>query len=301
MWSQAGPNLTIEPGQLISEADAAPGQASTGERTSMKRIDGHGLNGVSETTLWTLHNRATEAARPDGVLTDPLAVELLHAIDYPYREHFGRPSQSHALRALMVDTQIREFLAAHPDGVVVSLGEGLQTTFWRIASPTLRYLAVDLPTVIELRQRLLPDEPRLRHLARSALDREWMDEVEGEVLIVAEGLLMYFEPREARRLIADCAARFPGGRMLFDSISPLVRRLVGERRLTPAYTTPPMPFTLRASQARALPRHLPAVATATDVPWLPARGGSAVFTLLAKVPVLGDQRPIMTLLRFAER
>ncbi|MEM9462324.1 MAG: class I SAM-dependent methyltransferase, partial [Myxococcota bacterium] len=34
-----------------------------------ERID-PGLSGVPETMLWTLHNRATESIRPDGVLKD---------------------------------------------------------------------------------------------------------------------------------------------------------------------------------------------------------------------------------------
>lgn len=267
----------------------------------MQRVDGRALTGVSETTLWTLHNRATEAARPDGLIRDPLAVELYAAIDYPYREHFGRPNQSHALRALAVDTAIRDFRAASPDGVVVSLGEGLQTTFWRLADPTLCYVAVDLPAVVALREMLLPAEPGLRHVPTSALDPAWMDAIPAgrPVMVVAEGLLMYFEPAQALDLIRDCAARFPGGRMLFDSISPFVARLVSQRRLTPAYTTPPMPFALRPSQARALPEVLPSVAAATDVRLPRGRGLFSVAPHLARLPVLGDHRPSMTLLTFA--
>ena len=35
------------------------------------------LDGVPETTLWTLYGRAAEAARPGGVLHDPKAIELM--------------------------------------------------------------------------------------------------------------------------------------------------------------------------------------------------------------------------------
>jgi O-methyltransferase involved in polyketide biosynthesis len=38
------------------------------------------------------------------------------------------------------------------------------------------------------------------------------------VFITAEGLLMYLDPADALGLIRDCVARFPGGRMMFDSI-----------------------------------------------------------------------------------
>jgi O-methyltransferase involved in polyketide biosynthesis len=46
------------------------------------------LDGVSATALWTLHNRATEAKRPDGVITDPWAVRLFDALSYDYSK-FG--------------------------------------------------------------------------------------------------------------------------------------------------------------------------------------------------------------------
>ena len=61
----------------------------------MTAIDGNILEGVSATTLWTLHNRGSEAKRSDGVIRDPWAVTLLDAISYDYRK-FGKPNQSHA-------------------------------------------------------------------------------------------------------------------------------------------------------------------------------------------------------------
>ena len=46
----------------------------------MAVISGDILEGVSATTLWTLHNRGTEAKRSDGVIRDPWAVTLLDSI-----------------------------------------------------------------------------------------------------------------------------------------------------------------------------------------------------------------------------
>jgi predicted lipoprotein with Yx(FWY)xxD motif len=38
--------------------------------TELSEVDGNILVGVSATTLWTLHNRGTEAKRSDGVIRD---------------------------------------------------------------------------------------------------------------------------------------------------------------------------------------------------------------------------------------
>ena len=60
------------------------------------------LDRVPETLLWTLYHRAVEARRPDAVLRDPMAVELVERIEFPFEERFGsgeRFSQWQALRA----------------------------------------------------------------------------------------------------------------------------------------------------------------------------------------------------------
>ena len=93
------------------------------------------------------------------------------AIDYPSRERFGASAgwaQWQALRERgTFDREIRRFLHDHPDGTVVALGEGLETQLWRVNNNQLRWVSVDLPPVIELRQRFLPSCPRQELVASS--------------------------------------------------------------------------------------------------------------------------------------
>ena len=179
----------------------------------MTTVSGTTLDGVSATTLWTLHNRGSEAKRSDGVIRDPWAVTLLDTISYDYLK-FGKPNQSHGLRAVAFDAAARDYLAAHPKASVVALAEGLQTSFWRLdrngVLDETTWYSIDLPPVMELRDQLLPSDDRIVALAQSALDRSWMDRADATngVFITAEGLLMYLEPEDALGLIADCAARF---------------------------------------------------------------------------------------------
>jgi O-methyltransferase involved in polyketide biosynthesis len=180
------------------------------------------LAGVPETALWTLYHRALEARRPDAVLADPLAVELVDRLDYPFAERFGDGrgfSQWQALRAATFDREVRRFAAANPGGTVVALGEGLETGFWR-AGDGLGWLTVDVPEMVALRDRALPDSPRRRSWAGSALDAGWMDEVDASrgVLITAQGLFMYFPFDEVQRLVTGCVRRFPGGALVFDAV-----------------------------------------------------------------------------------
>jgi O-methyltransferase involved in polyketide biosynthesis len=273
----------------------------------MMTVSGEVLEGVSATTLWTLHNRGTEAKRSDGVIRDPWAVTLFDAISYDYRK-FGKPNQSHALRAVAFDTAASAYLTTHPKASVVALAEGLQTSFWRLeragVADQLTWYSIDLPPVMALREKLLPADARIVPLAQSALDLSWMDRVDDShgVFITAEGLLMYLEPDDALGLIRDCAARFPGGQMMFDSIPPwLSRRSLKGLKLSDRYIAPRMPFGLSPDDAVALAGRIPGVRVAHDRPQPVPRGG--LWKLIAAKPldrigVYRRNRPSYTLLEF---
>ncbi|MFF2083371.1 class I SAM-dependent methyltransferase [Nocardia sp. NPDC058176] len=268
------------------------------------RLDGTTLRGVPATALWTLRNRAVEAARADSDYEDPMAVELYERIDYPYGD-FGPASQSHPLRAVTFDRAIRDYVGAHPGATVVALGEGLQTSFWRVGVPVAQWISVDLPEMIAVRERVFPAEERLRHVAVSALDRSWMDDVDPDagVFISAEGLFMYLPPAEVYSLIRDCAARFPGGQLIFDSIPAWFsnRTMKGMTLARGSdYQAPPMPFHLSVAEAAELPIRIPRLRAVTDVDIAAGRGpwGSRAMKLLANAPVLKNARPSITLVDF---
>ena len=87
---------------------------------------------VSETALMTLQVRASEARRPDGIIDDPVAVELVDRIDFDFAK-FGysrRPDM--AMRALAFDGATKDYLRDHPKATVVALAEGFQTSYYRI-------------------------------------------------------------------------------------------------------------------------------------------------------------------------
>jgi O-methyltransferase involved in polyketide biosynthesis len=165
----------------------------------MTTVDGNFLTGVSTTTLWTLHNRAAEARRADGLIHDPWAVKVLDAIGYDYGK-FGRPAQQHVLRALMFGVATGAYLKSHPKASVVALAEGLASQLLaarpgRLGGGRDRVLSRSAASD-RLREQLLPRDERIVELAQSALDRSWMDHVDAShgVFITAEGLLMYLDP-----------------------------------------------------------------------------------------------------------
>lgn len=209
------------------------------------------LTGVPETMLWTLHNRATEARRRHPILRDEEALRIYEALDYDYRRRFGPAEGSHAVRSVETDRIIRAWLVRYPDGFVVSLGEGLETQVLRVDNGRMRWLSVDLPEAIALRAQFLPPTDRFRHIAVSALDHAWMDEVDPRhgVFIIAQGLFMYLPETEVRRLLRDLGNRFPGCEIVFDTVPRWFSRatLRGVKR-TRHYRVPPMPWGIDRNQ-----------------------------------------------------
>ncbi|OCB36320.1 methyltransferase [Mycobacterium malmoense] len=270
------------------------------------KVDARLLTGVSETALLTLYGRAYQAGRPDPIIDDPMAVGLVQALDFDL-EKFGRRGQEMALRSLAVDRCAIDYLAAHPRATVVALAEGLQTSFWRLdrALPDaqFRWLSVDLPPVVDLRRRLLPQSPRITDLAQSALDYSWIDQVDAGdgVFVTAEGLLMYLQPDQALGLIAECAKRFPGGQMFFD-LPPTIVKKVARRglRSSKRYRVPPMPFSLSVRQLAKLADTVPGIRAVHDVPMPAGRGlfFGTLYPAFWRFPPVKPYRGVFALLEF---
>ena len=190
-----------------------------------------------------------------------------------------------------------------PDGTVVALGEGLETQFWRVDNGRVRWVTVDLPRDASgCAGELLPQSSRQRLLARSALDPGWMGEVDAShgMLLTAQGLLMYFEYDEVRRLVAACAERFPGGALVFDAVPCWlsVRSRSGKFKGTGSYRPPPWHWGLNSQTARDLAAAHPMVVELRELR-LPRGRGAALGHLVPRLSgaaVLRRRLPISVLL-----
>ncbi|PYF02228.1 O-methyltransferase involved in polyketide biosynthesis [Rhodopseudomonas faecalis] len=259
------------------------------------------LTGVAETLLWPLWTRTTEARKLNGFFDDPIGIALIDHLDYDFAK-FGRPNGWHAVRSKFSDNLIRRFLAAHPHGTVVALGEGLETQFWRTDNGSVHWISVDLPDAIAVRRRFLPPEPRNSLIACSALDAAWMDAVSAAepVFVSAAGLLMYFTRPEVEGLLRAIAERLPNAELFCDLIPPwLSRRTLKGLYTTRRYRTPAMPFGLgiddipvflagaggfvvlqSVTYPQAFPEWSPVGAAAMRIPWLRRHAPSLVHAHL---------------------
>jgi O-methyltransferase involved in polyketide biosynthesis len=194
------------------------------------------LTGVMETLLVTLYLRGQESKRPDALIRDEKAVEIVKQMMDEGLYDFNRIKLLHLseasklviiLRNRQFDRYTMDFLKRHPDGVVVHIGCGLDTRFERVApgNGLVEWFDLDFPEVIEIRQKLFGEEGEHHHLLGcSILDDAWIKPVSiylpRPFLFVAEGVSMHLNEEENKSLVRKLHDHFLGSELVFDAFSP---------------------------------------------------------------------------------
>jgi O-methyltransferase involved in polyketide biosynthesis len=189
------------------------------------------LDGVSETLLITLYTRAKESQRPDGLIRDAKAEEIIKNMggDFSRLKLQGHDETAIILRMQHFDRMARDFLARQPDAVVVHFGCGLDTRFERVDDGRVEWFDLDLPEVIELRKKYIDGESGRYHLfSGSAFEEAWLEAVSPyagrRFLFMAEGVLPYFDEAQVKALILKIRDHFPGAEFVCDAHTPFVLR-----------------------------------------------------------------------------
>jgi len=129
-----------------------------------------------ETLLITLYAKAQPG---NPLFFDQTAQDILNRVDYGFaRLHV--PYKTVVLvcqRAKKLDTLTRDFLAEHPNAVVLQLGCGLDSRFWRVDDGRVNWYDLDMPPVIELRRQFFTESERYHLIATSVtnMDKYGMD------------------------------------------------------------------------------------------------------------------------------
>lgn len=185
------------------------------------------VRALSETMLIPLWAKAVEQQRPQPLLKDAEAPRMLAMIDYDFDRFKGaRMSQPGCCgRAALIDDEVQAFIRQHPDAVVAQIGAGIDARFERLGRPAITaWVDMDLPEVIALRRRLLPASTNI-YLEGSLLDEGWTATLAAygkPVLLVLEGVLMYFDQAQVQAFFAMLTRRLPGVTVVFDMLPPFV-------------------------------------------------------------------------------
>lgn len=171
------------------------------------------INDVTDTALWVAAYRAEESLRKDALFKDSFAPLLVGAEGslIALRTQGSRyTAWSVVIRTLIIDRFIMSLI---PEGIdtVLNLGAGLDTRPYRLDLPAdLRWIEVDFPKLIDLKEEKLKNENARCKLERVKLDlsieelrNNFLKKISSEsrnVLILTEGVVPYLTNSDARSL-----------------------------------------------------------------------------------------------------
>ena len=183
--------------------------------------------GVVEDTLFVpMLGRIYASEHCPQILYDKKALELKNKLPLDLIKQ-NKQNQytllASASRSANMDRFMRSFLERRPDGVIVQLGCGLETTYYRCDNGRTRWYAVDLPHVIDYRRELLPELERETYLAGDAFSEDWIRQVRTEfpnapILVTAGGLFHYFEENKVVALLRTMG-QFGNMEVVFDTVN----------------------------------------------------------------------------------
>jgi len=196
------------------------------------------IQDVSDTAFMVATYRAMETERPDALFRDPLAGKLAGThgqnIVANMRRNAAMGKWFVVIRTCVIDDLIRNAVVEGVD-TVLNLGAGLDTRPYRLSLPqSLRWIEIDYPKIIELKESGLSNEkPRCR-LERIKLDltdterrRRVFSEIAGQsekVLVLTEGVVLYLTTEDAASLADDLRAQPAFRYWIVDYLAPSIRR-----------------------------------------------------------------------------
>ena len=154
------------------------------------------LTPVEQTALLTVYARALDSRTPRPILGDIWADSAVRAIDYDFtglRVQTSVACQT-ALRAKMLDDRVRKFTTSIPGAIVVDLGGGLDSGFYRVSPPpTVDWYSADLAGISAMRDHVLPANPRLHTVVASVAESDWATTIPADrpTILVADGLFAF--------------------------------------------------------------------------------------------------------------
>lgn len=197
------------------------------------------IRDISDTARLAAVYRALEGERSHPLFVDPFARRLAGVRGYRVASTFpftARSMWSWSMRTYLIDQFIARQIQQGVD-MIINLAAGLDARPYRLALPSsLRWIEIDLPSVIEYKEQVLSNECPTCILRRFGMDLrnrrtrcnlfEQLDRAATRALVITEGLIVYLTADQAGSLAHDLACPPSFQRWVVDLLSPALLRVL---------------------------------------------------------------------------
>jgi methyltransferase (TIGR00027 family) len=204
------------------------------------------VRNISDTARWVAYFRARETQRPDALFSDPFAERLAGERGFQIANSLPQGNKHEwawVARTYLFDQFISRKIQDGAD-LVMNLAAGLDARPYRMeVPPALQWVEVDFPEIVSYKEEILGNEKPKCRLQRISLDlsdlparRALFTEVDRRakrIVIVTEGLLIYFSAEEVASLARDLGRGEHFRNWIIDLASPgqlkLMQRSTGKQ------------------------------------------------------------------------
>lgn len=195
------------------------------------------MGAVPETMLQTMYARARESQKPDAVIHDEKAVEIVKMLDYDFSlaDKDAPMSSGVIARTIILDRLVSEYLEKNRGTIVVNIACGLDTRCYRNEGKYSRWYNIDLQDTINVRSQFLKEDgPVIFQIAKSAMDESWTEEIEYDdesVLVIIEGLTMYLNEADVKKIFSIIDSKFKQACVLVEIMNPFMAAHIKEKSI----------------------------------------------------------------------
>lgn len=183
------------------------------------------LGDVEETALIPLAIRANETQRKNARITDNKAVEIISRLNIVTKQYDKFMSHEGVIaRTIIIDKIVKDFIEKYPNALCVNLACGLDDRFSRVDNGKILWYDIDLDDMIRIRQKVYQQTERRKMISGNALEKDYTAQIQKRenVIVIAEGLLMYFSREQVKTLVGILAEHFENGRFVCELMHPLM-------------------------------------------------------------------------------
>ena len=124
-----------------------------------------------------------------------------------------------------MDEMVERFVHKNSISNIVYLGAGLETAYDRMQAKLedqqVNWYEVDLPEVIEAREKVLGEHENETLIAGDMFKLTWISNIDTSLptLLIVSGVFQYFHEEDIIRFIKKCKEKFENGELIFDATS----------------------------------------------------------------------------------
>lgn len=177
------------------------------------------MNNVNKTLYIPLYGKAY-VSRKGIILQDKKAEEIWAEEGFSLRGKSKSKWLAYymGMRSAVFDGWLKSRMDCDKDAVIIHIGCGMDSRILRVGAQGHQWYDVDFPEVIFERKRFYQETSEYRMIESDARENAWIYNIPkgGDAIVLMEGVSMYLEPAELKKLLGNLSAYFGKVELLMD-------------------------------------------------------------------------------------